>query len=202
MTSKAVRRRARRRKATPMITMPAGEAAVPQRISQGRRTDIDNSPPPIIAARARRCDLDSGSVLHESDMGRCIIALSQGQDRADTAEAWAALSAARRNYLTRYVGVTGTPQGAAIAMIPDAVETDPSLRVDLRTGPERDEAAKNAWAAWAAMIKALPAPQMQWALRGALDGFMGDGALWRGGAPTASGVVAVHALRLLTANRR
>jgi hypothetical protein len=198
VTSKAERKR---RKKAPRITLPGDGGAVAQRTAQGRRSDLDQSPPPILAARARRCDIDRGSVLHESDMGRCIIALSHGQDRADLGETWAALSAARRNYLTRHIGVTGSPQGAAIAMVPEPMETDPSLRVDLRTGPERDEAAKVAWDAWAARIKALPAPQLQWALRGALDGFMGDGALWRGGEPTASGIAAVRAISLLTDRR-
>jgi len=185
---------AKKRRKKARITLPGGECA-PQRVGQGRRTDIDQSPPPIHKARAARCKLDKGSPLHESDMGRCILALSEGQERADLAEAWADLSAARRNYLMRIIGQTGDPQGAAIAMIPDKMETDQSLRVDLRTADERDRAAKAAWQAWEARIKALPAPQMIWALKGALYGFMGDATLWRDGLPTVHGVAAVAALR-------
>lgn len=188
---------AKKRRKKARITLPGGESA-PQRMGQGRRTDIDQAPPPIHKARAARCNLDKGSTLHESDIGRCILALSEGQERADLAEAWADLSAARRNYLMRIIGQTGNPQGAATPMMSEAMETDPSLRVDLRSHEERDDAAERRWLEWCGRIETLPAPQMKWALRGALDGFMGDGGLWRDTLPTASGVAAVHALKLLT----
>ena len=195
MTSQAERRRRKKR-----ITMPGG-IVIAQRITQGRRTDLQDGPPPIHAARARRCPLDSASALHESDMGRCILALSAGDERAALADTWAALSAARRNYRMRIIGQTGEPQGSASPMITEAMETDPSMRIDLRTAEERDKAAIIAWGAWQADIKRLPAPQMIWAIRGALDGFMGEGRLWAGGKPTASGVIAVAAIKVLTAAR-
>lgn len=179
------------------ITLSGGET-VPQRQGQGRRTDIDASPPPILAARARRCQIDAGSVLHESDMGRCILALTTPDERPHVANTWAGLSVALRNYRTRIIGLTGDPQGAAIAMVPDPMQTDPSLRVDLRTADERDRAARVALQAWEARIKALPSPQMIWAIRGALFGFMGDAALWRDGKPTAQGAAAVAGLRAMT----
>jgi len=192
---------AKKRRKKARITLPGGETA-PQPIGQGRRTDIDQSPPPIHKARASRCKLDKGSPLHESDMGRCILALSEGQERADLAEAWADLSAARRNYLMRIIGQTGDPQGAASPMLTEAMETDPSLRVDLRSPGEKDDAAQRRWLEWCGRIETLPAPQMKWALRGALDGFMGDGSLWRDTLPTASGVAAVRALKLLTGTKK
>lgn len=195
MTSHAERRRRKKR-----ITLPGG-IVIAQRITQGRRTDLQDGPPPIHAARARRCPLDSASALHESDMGRCILALSAGDERAALADTWAALSAARRNYRMRIIGQTGDPQCAASPMIHDRMETDQSLRVDLRTSDERDEAARRAWDAWSGMMAAFPAPQYRWALRGALDGFMGEASLWRDGAPTACGTVAVSALKLLTERR-
>jgi hypothetical protein len=192
------RKRDNERRWAKRITLPGGKQ-VPQPTGQGRRTDLEpEAPPPIHAARAARCRIDSASPLHESDMGRCILALTEGQERADLTDTWGALSAARRNYLARVIGQTGDPQGAAIAMLPDAMETDPSLRVDLRSPSERDDAARRSWADWQARIKALPAPQLIWAIRGALDGFMGDGSLWRDGSPTAYGRSAVHALKLLT----
>lgn len=193
MTSKAQRRKRKR------ITL-AGGVTMAHRITQGRRTDLPD-PPPIHAARARRCPIDSASVLHESDMGRCILALTEGQERADIAETWAALSTARRNYRMRIIGQTGEPQGSASPMITEAMETDPSMRIDLRTAEERDKAAIIAWGAWQADIKRLPAPQMIWAIRGALDGFLGEGRLWSDGKPTASGAAAVAALKMLTAAR-
>ena len=187
---------AKKRRKKARITLPGGGSA-PQRATgrDRRHTNQPDGPPPIMAARARRCPIDSASVLHESDMGRCILALSEGDERAQLANTWAGMSVSLRNYRTRILGVTGEPQGAAIAMIPDKMETDQSLRVDLRTADERDRAAKAAWQAWEARIKALPATQMIWALRGALYGFMGDATLWRDGLPTVHGVAAVAALR-------
>lgn len=194
--SKGAKKRARKLRA---ISLPGGESAAPRK-GQGHRTDLQDGPPPIHAARARLCSLDAGNVLHESDMGRCILALYQGQERADLSDAWAAISAARRNYRLRYIGQSGDPQGASIGMIPDQMQTDPSLRIDLRTPDERDTAAKRAWADWQARIASLPTPHHIWALRGALDGFMGEGRLWDG-SPTRYGVSAVAALKLLTARR-
>jgi hypothetical protein len=188
---------AKKRRKKARITLPGGEIAPQRPAGRDRRhtNQPDNEPPPIHKARAARC---KGSTLHESDMGRCILALSEGRERADLAEAWADLSAARRNYLMRIIGQTGDPPGAASPMLTDTMETDPSLRVDLRSPGEKDEAAGRRWLEWCGRIETLPVPQMKWALRGALDGFMGDGSLWRDGAPTRSGLAAVQALNLLT----
>lgn len=192
----------RARKARKAITLAGGETA-PQRPRQGRRNDLPDGPPPIHAARARRCKADPASVLNESDMGRCILTLTPPPDKSQDERrriggTWATLSAARRNYLARIIGRTGDPQGAAIAMVPDRMETDQSLRVDLRSPDERDAAAERQWLEWCGKIEKLPTPQHKWALRSALDGFMGDGSLWRDGEPTASGRAAVQALKLLT----
>lgn len=188
---------AKRRRKKAQITLAGGKAA-PQRTGQGSRNDIDQGPPPILKARAKRCPVDAASVLNESDMGRCILELSKGETRAALSGTWDMISAAYRNYCIRCLGKTGSPQGAAIAMVPEPMETDPSLRVDLRTPEQRDAAARRAWEDWETRIKALPAPQMKLAIRGALDGFLGDAVLWRDQQPTAIGVAAVAALKLLT----
>jgi len=192
MASKALRR-ARRR----AITLAGGGTAQQPPTGRDRRhiNQQDDTPPPILAARAQRCPLMPGSILHESDMGRCIMALAQGDELADLTDAWGSLSASRRNYQTLIIGTTGSPQGSGFEFIPDRMETDPSLRVDLRTHDERIADAEKSWASWKARINALPAPQMIWVIRGALDGFIGDGSLWRDGKPTASGGVAVAALK-------
>lgn len=130
-------------------------------------------------------------------MGLCVHALTTGQERADLANAWAALSAAHRNYRMLIIGQTGNPQGAAIPMLPEPMETDPSLRIDLRTAEQRAEAARRVWQDWQERIKALPVPNLRWAISGALDGFLGDERLWRDKAPTATGRVAVQALRMM-----
>lgn len=130
-----------------------------------------------------------------TDMGCCIDRLASAREHQALVDAWEDLSAAHRNFRLRIIGQTGDPKGAAVEMIHDAMETDPSLRVDLRAAEERDAAAKHRWMEWEARIKALPTPQHKWAIRGALDGFMGEGKLWRGQDPTPTGRVAVDALR-------
>ena len=77
------------------------------------------------------------------------------------------------------------------------METDQSLRVDLRTHDERVRAAKASWAAWEAKIAALPFPQLRWAISGVLRGFMGDGTLWRDAKPTNTGRNVVAALKAM-----
>lgn len=182
------------------ISLAGGETA-PQRARQGRRTDLEPREDPqrtVMLARKRRGSPDPRDELSESEMGLCILALTSGSEREYLREAWAGLSASWRNYCLRYLGVSGTAQAAAITMIPDQVQSDPSLRVDLRTGEQRDEAAKRAWADWHTRITALPTPMHKWAIRGALVGFLGDGSIWRDGAPTAAGRTAVAALKLMS----
>jgi hypothetical protein len=199
MTSKAERkRRAKRAK----ITLPGGETA-PQRptgLDRRHTNQAENPMQTVTAARQRRTGIadpqDARQPLCGTDMGLCIRAMTLGDNRAEMTNAWAAISAAHRNYRLLIIGQTGDPQGAAIPMLPEAMETDPSLRIDLRTHEQRVDAAKAAWRAWEAKINALPMPSLKWALRGALDGFLGDGALWRDQAPTQTGRIAVQALRM------
>lgn len=205
MTSKA-QRRGRKRKAAHVNLAneptkrnnryPSGKAKPedPRKTALQARCRISGIQDPKEAARA----------LLGTQMGLCINALAEGKgeaarksDLADLTEAWQAISASHRNFRLLVIGQTGNPQGAAIAMVPDPVETDPSLRVDLRTHEERVEAAKRSWAGWEARIAALPVPNLKWALRGALEGFMGEDTLWRDCAPTTSGRLAVKALRRL-----
>ncbi len=199
MTSKAARRRAKRTK----ISLPGGESA-PQR-PKGRDRRHTNQPEDAMKtateARQRVSGITDAKEARQplcgTPMGLCIHALTTGQDRADLANAWAALSAAHRNYRLLIIGQTGDPQGAAIPMLPEPMETDQSLRVDLRTHEQRIEAAKRAWQDWRRKIDALPVPSLRWAISGALDGFMGEGSLWRDKQPTTTGRVAVQALRMV-----
>ena len=206
MTSKAERKRRRVKRAK--ITLPGGEA-IPQRPA-GRDRRHTNQPEDamqtVTLARQRRTGItdpqDARQPICGTDMGLCIRHIAKGEDRATLSDAWATLSAAHRNYRLLIIGQTGDPQGAAIPMLPEPMETDQSLRVDLRTHEQRVEAARRAWHLWWAKIKALPTPNHRWAISGALDGFIGDGALWRDRAPTTTGSVAVQALRLMLDNRR
>lgn len=197
MTSKAERKR---RKRGTKITLPGG-SSVPAPIVQGQRRPPEDPQRVVTLARQRRTGIEDAQDARQpicgTDMGLCIRHLATGDERARLVNAWAALSAAHRNYRTLIIGQTGDPQGAAIPMLPEPMETDPSLRIDLRTMAEREEAAKRAWHDWWGRIKALPVPSLRWAISGALDGFMGEGQLWRDQQPTTTGRVAVQALRML-----
>lgn len=142
---------------------------------------------------------DATSPLCTDSVDRCIMALSSATDRADIVQAWLRLITAQHNYRTRILGMTGYPKGAAIAMLPDAMQTDTGHSIDIRTADERDTAAKRAWSACQNAINALPVPHYIWAIRNALTGGM-DGAggdVWRDGQPTPHGAVLVQALRAL-----
>jgi hypothetical protein len=194
--------KARKRRAK-SITLPGGDQ-IPQRPSGRDRVATPQADPmeTVITARQRRSGItdakDARQPLCGDDLGLCIHASATGDARAALANTWAALSASHRNFRVMVIGQTGNPQGAAIPMIPEPMETDQSLRVDLRTHDERVAAAKASWTGWQAKINALPIPNLRWAIKGALDGFLGDGTLWRDRKPTATGVAAVSALRLLT----
>jgi hypothetical protein len=196
MTSKA-QRRGRKRKPAP-VNLPGETPQASNRYPSGKNKPEDPRKT-ALQARCRRAGIsdpkEAARALLGTEMGLCVNALSQGQELADLTEAWQAISASFRNYRLLVIGKTGDPQGAAIGMIPEKVETDPSLRVDLRTHDERVEAAKRSKAQWDARINALPVPNMRWALRGALEGFMGEDTLWRDCAPTTNGRLAVEALR-------
>ena len=190
-----------RRKRSRSITLPGG-GAVDQPATQGARRDLEPTEPPqlsVHSARIRHGALpdDANDPLCATELGQCIIYMTGPDDRADLRNAWQAISAARRNYLTRYIGQTGDAKGAAFAMTPEPMQTDPGLRIDIRTAAERDTAAKAAWESWAAKIEALPTPMHMWALRGALLGLSAEGGIWRDGKPTATGRLAVVALGLV-----
>lgn len=160
----------------------------------------------VTAARQRHSGIadpkDARQPLAGTDMGLCIDRLAAAVERADLADAWAGLSAAHRTYRQLIIGTTGDPQAAAIPMLPEPMQTDQSLRVDLRSEERRIADARRAWAEWQDLITALPVPSLRWAIRGALDGFLGDGTLWRDQAPTTAGKTAVQALRLIMVARR
>ncbi|MEH7827653.1 hypothetical protein [Gemmobacter denitrificans] len=212
MTSKAAKRRARKRR---VISLPGG-VEIAQRPTGRDRTHTnqpaEDARKPALQARCRMAGCPttpeqlraSTAPLRGSAVGLCIEAIHhQPEKRARLWDTWQAISAARENYRLRYLGTTGHPQAAAIAMMPDPMETDPSLRVDLRTAEERDTAAKRADHEWSRAIEALPMPQHRMAIRSAIDGFIGGdvGALWRDARPTPNGQMVVRALELLTEAR-
>lgn len=201
--------RRRRRKAK--ITLPGGQQIDQKptgrdRINVGQRKHAEDARRAPLEARCRVAGISPTPEALKAavapdfghDVGLCIRAVLSGDDATKAWDAFSHLSASYRNYMTLYVGTTGNPQCAAIAMIPDPMETDPSLRVDLRTHDEKVRAAKASWAAWERRIAALPFPQMRWAINGTLRGFMGEGTLWRDAKPTGTGRTVVAALMAMT----
>jgi hypothetical protein len=194
--SKTARRKA---KAARPITLPGGETAKPMP-TQGCR--VAEPPADLVALRYRArltgCTVeDARDILASDDMGRCIRHLHRDNEaRRQLLNVWQAVSAAWANYVTRCLSMTPSPQAAAIPMLPEAMQTDQSLRVDLRTGDERDRAARRQWDEWCGAFNRLP---MEQALIIA-DASRGQGpGLWDADAlrPTRHGANAVAALAAL-----
>ena len=183
------------------VTLPGGQS-IPQRATGRDRRHInqpEDATKTAAEARVRRSGItdpkDAIQPLRGTDLGLCIDALTKGDECKSLENTWQAISASHYNFRRLYLGNTGNPQGSAIAMLPEPMQADVSLRVDLRTPEEKVAAAKASWAAWEAKIDALPTPLHKWAIRGALNGFLGEATLWRDQAPTDKGRVAVDALR-------
>lgn len=139
----------------------------------------------------------STAPLRGSMVGLCIEASSGSADeQAALWGEWQSISAVREAYRMRYLGTTGRPQAAAIAMLPERFETNASLRVDLRTPDEKDRAACAANAALCRRIDALPVAS-RIAVWSALDGFSDGDDLWRNAKPTRKGLAVVAGLALL-----
>lgn len=201
MTKARTKGQRRRQRA---ITLPGGETA-PQRPTGRDRRHINQPQEPAdmiaLAARARLtgCTVEAArDVLAGEDMGRCIIALARSPERRrDLFGVWQALNAAWHNYATRCCSITPTPQAAALPMLPDPMETDPSLRVDLRTSDERAEAARRVWFEWVELLQHRLTFAQRHALRGSLHGYGAE--VWNSDdrKPTKAGHLAIEALASL-----
>lgn len=199
-TKSAKRARARR------ITLAGGQSVEQRAPNDPKREKREDPMQVVAAARMRHSGItdpkEAVQPICGTDIGLCIRTLSSGDDRVAIINAWESLSASHRNYRALFVGMTGNPQGAAIAMVPEPMQTDQSFRVDLRTHDEKVWAAKASWAEWEAKMAALPVPNLKWAIEGALNGFLGEKTLWKDTAPTASGKAAVVALRMMVGDNR
>jgi hypothetical protein len=190
----------RRDKAARRITLAGGES-VAQRPTGRDRTHTNQPAEPAdrvaLDARARRagCTRDEArDPLLTDDLGLCIrFLICRERDRRDLAQTWRDLCAAKLNWNQRILCANPHPQAAAIAMLPEPMETDQSASVDLRHPDERDAAAKRIWEQWLADLMTLPAFDRH-ALRGAIDGYAPR--LWddRHLHPTRTGCAAVEAL--------
>lgn len=182
--------------------MPGGQS-IPQPVTQGRRTDIEPAEPadsPALSVRARLtgCTVEEArDPLAGDDLGRCIRYLHRDErDRRELLTVWQSVSAAWHNYAARCLSLPIAAQGATIPILSDPMQTDQSLRVDLRTSAERDSAARHVWFQTVQAIESLPAP-----LRSALMRHtQGIGApVWDADRtrPTRAGALAVRALDTL-----
>lgn len=181
----------------------AGGMVVPQRPTGRDRTQTNrpkDAADTALNARMRQMGTtdkaQARSHLAGDEVGRCIWHHTGKLDVQDNLwGVWQAVCSARLTYRMRILGTTGQPQGAAIAMIPEPMQTDQSFAVDIRTAEERDIAAKRGDEYWASLIAALPTPQHKRSLMPAMDAV--EGAMWRDAAPTKRGLTAVQALVLL-----
>lgn len=203
--TKARSKAARRRRAN-VISLPGGQA-IAERPVQGRRVDLETEPADRVAltyrAKITGCTVeDARDVLAGSDMGRCIRHIyARADDRRDLLSVWQGISAAWENYLTRYVGITPTAQSSSLPMLPEPMQTDPSLRVDLRTPTEKDAAALRVWQTWCTAFNRLSVEQSL--IITAAAEHKGP-RLWNADdhLPTKHGRLAVYALRALHIARR
>ena len=198
--ARSKRQRIARKRERRTISLANGDTATAP-IGQGQRKAPEDARKTALQARVRVFGIGGAepmkaavSPLCGSGVGHCIIALAK--DQAATADIWHRLCAAQHNYRTRILGLSGNPQGSAIAMQPDAMQADTGHTIDIRSAEEKDEGAKRQWANAEASINALPVPQWKWAIRGAMNGGIdGLGAdVWRDGKPTSRGKVLVQAL--------
>lgn len=204
MSSTKAKTKAARRRAKRQITL-AGGAVTYREPVHGPRPSEPPADQVALRARARRtgCSVEEArDVLASEPMGRCIRAMRSGaEERRALLTAWQGLCAAWENFCARCLSLSPSPQAAALPMLPDPMQTDQSLRVDLRTPDERDEAARRVWYEWLDLFMALPSDQRH-ALRGHLHGYGAD--LWceASRAPTRHGALAVKALDALADRRK
>lgn len=204
MTSKAARLRKQKAAAEIKAISLAGGDTAPNRPS-GRDRRGTNAPVDArreaLEARLRVAGIPATPEAIKAavapafgdQVGLCIHALATGDEARAMWETFCRIGAARRAWLQRNIGQTGDPQNSAIAMVPEPMQADPDLRVDLRSAEERDQAAKRAEAFWREKLDRIPIPQLRGALRSAADGF--NGPWWRDGRPTEAGRWAVDGLR-------
>lgn len=206
-TSKAQRRAKAKSKNRRTISLAGGMVATAP-IGQGQSPKQEDARKTAIQSRVRRykieatasktAEQEAASPLCGSGIGMCIRSVG-GQAAIDMADAWGAICAARHAFVTRYLGLTETAQGSAVAMQSEAMQADVSHTIDIRSPEEKDRDAVRSWDRWEAAINALPAPQFKRAIRnaitGGLDGLGGD--VWQDDAPTQKGRNFIAALGVL-----
>jgi len=194
MTSKAAKRKSRKRTRT--ISLPGGDTATVPKLANSREPQEDPRNV-VINARVRVFGIKADDAPRRSTQADCCI--DSVSDSEALRQVWQSILASRRNSRLRN-GIPDGPKCSTFTMISDALQTDTSPTIDIRTAEERDTSAKRSREMWDARIKALPATQMIRAIFEAMDGGINGqgGELWADGKPTTRGVVFVAALRVLT----
>lgn len=144
-----------------------------------------------IAADQKGRDIVKGQHMC-CDIGFCLEAICRPDERSKLWDVFHRWTRAEVTYRVRYIGQREQPASAALMMVHDRIETDPSLTVDVRDDDQRDRDAVNGWMRWQGFLGHLPKEQVS-ILHCARRG---DGpALWQDKKPTAFGKLAVEALR-------
>ena len=203
----AQKRRDKRSARQATITLAGGEKA-PQRPTGRDRRHINqkerNPMQTVLEARARHTGRSVEEVrdpLYGYEIGMCIAAMIPVQnERIKLESTYTHIAASKRNWQQRYAGTSSDPQSAAIAMIPEQMQTDDSATIDIRDPEEKDADAKRSWYSWLDDLMKLPADQRH-ALRGHIDKYALP--LWNEDElrPTHTGAMAVKALQSLHAMR-
>lgn len=182
-----------------------GLAGIPRREKQarnnGRFAKVEDDP--CITALSARCtrlgiapdqkgmDIVKGQHMC-CDIGFVLEATCRPDERAKLWDVFHRWTRAEVTYRVRYIGQREQPASAALMMVHDRMETDPSLTVDVRDDDQRDRDAVNGWMRWQGFLGHLPKEQttiLHCARRG--DGPV----LWQDKRATAYGLAAVEALR-------
>ncbi|MGB1216029.1 MAG: hypothetical protein ACPG4X_21890 [Pikeienuella sp.] len=129
------------------------------------------------------------------EMGRVVHFYYERPAASRLWDTWQAYCGAERTYRMLKIGATGDPQGAAIQMVPEPMQTDQSLRVDMRDEEQRLRDAVSNYMRWQGFLGMLLVRGRAGALRQAERGI--GKPLWQEGSPTQAGLFAVQALNEL-----
>lgn len=182
-----------------------GLAEIPKRQPNGQRRDRSDAPndpkKTVLQARVRHFggeDTAKGrSALSDDFCGSQIgLVMKATCSDAECKRLWQTFRswcAAEDQYRRRYIGQSEHPKGAAIAMVPDRMETDTSHTVDLRDPEQRDRDAISGWMRWQGYLGHLSREHH----RAIVDARLERVELWSEQKPTRRGLLALEALRAL-----
>lgn len=195
--SKAAKRRAKKE-------LP-GLAEVPKRRTDGRRREYqEGATDPRKAALTKRCrvfGIEPTKANREAlsgqqagaQLGMVMLKECKKGEIPRLWSIWQDFCAAERNYRGRILGVSASPKGAAITMVPEKIETDPSHKVDTRDSDTRDQDAVNTYMRWRGHLGYLPNRQASLLLAAERE----EGPdIWSEG-PTSHGKATLNALKAL-----